>query len=168
MIELSALVCYAGLLAFAAFSDIRSLTIPNWVSIALSAIYPIAGLAAGLPLTDIGIHFLLGFGVLVVGFLLFQANIIGGGDAKLLAATAIWTGPPALLTFLFWTTLAGGLMALSLLLARQFLKQTETNPAFVNRLLKTQNGIPYGLAIMAGGLMALPALPVATSILTPP
>ena len=124
-------------------------------------------LAAGLPLGDIGMHLLFGLAVLAIGFFLFQANIIGGGDAKLLAAATVWTGFPGLPVFLFWTAITGGILALALLAARQFLKQTETRPAFVNRLLK-QTGIPYGLAIMAGGLMAIPALPFAASALTSP
>jgi Flp pilus assembly protein protease CpaA len=60
----------------------------------------------------------------------------------------------------FWTALSGGAMALAPLAARQFVKQAETNPPFVNRLLKQQNGIPYGVAIMFGGLMAIPSLPL--------
>jgi len=43
--------------------------------------------------------------------------------------------------------------------ARQFVKQAETNPPFVNHLLQKQSGIPYGVAIMAGGLLAIPSLP---------
>ena len=167
MLEILALTIFAGLLIYAACSDIASLTIPNWVSIALAGVFPAAALAAGLPLGDIGMHLLFGLAVLAIGFFLFQANIIGGGDAKLLAAATVWTGFPGLPVFLFWTAIAGGILALALLAARQFLKQTETRPAFVNRLLK-QTGIPYGLAIMAGGLMAIPALPFAASALTSP
>lgn len=168
MIEFAAIATYAGLLVYAAISDVRTLTIPNWVSIALAGLFPAAALAAGMNVGDIGMHLLFGFAVLAVGFLLFQANIVGGGDAKLLAAAAAWTGSAAILPFLFWTAMAGGLMALALLAARHFVKQAEANPAFLNRLLKTQSGVPYGLAIMAGGLMAIPALPLAPTTLTLP
>mgnify|MGYP001396353500 FL=1 len=167
MLEILALTAFAGLLIYAACSDIASLTIPNWVSIALTGIFPAAALAAGLPLGDIGMHMLFGLAVLAIGFFLFQANIIGGGDAKLLAAATVWTGFPGLPIFLFWTAVAGGILALALLAARQFLNQAESHPAFLNRLLK-QTGIPYGLAIMAGGLMAIPALPFTVGALTSP
>jgi prepilin peptidase CpaA len=99
---------------------------------------------------------------------LFQANVIGGGDAKFVAATAVWTGFTAFLPFLFWMAVSGGVMALALLAARQFLSQAETNPPFVNRLLKEQNGIPYGVAIMIGGLVSAPAIPILSSVLTLP
>lgn len=167
MLDLIALAAFAGLLLYAACSDIARLIIPNWVSIALAAIFPVAALAAGAPLSGIGLHILFGFAVLAVGFFLFQANIIGGGDAKLLAATAIWTGFAAFPHFILWTALAGGVMAAVLLAARQFLT-AETYPPVVHHLLKKQNGIPYGVAIMVGGLMVIPSLPYLTTSLTLP
>lgn len=158
MVDLLALTAFAGLLIYAAYSDIARLTIPNWVSMALTALFVAAALVVGMPLAEIGLHLAFGAAMLVGGFLLFQGAIIGGGDAKLLAAAAVWTGFAAFAPFLFWTAAAGGVVALSLLAARRFIKQTETNPAFVNRLLERQSGVPYGVAIMTGGLMALPAL----------
>lgn len=163
MLDLLALAAFAGCLIYAAFSDVATLTIPNWVSLALTVVFAGAALARGMPLGDIGVHLVFGLAVLAAGFFLFQAKILGGGDAKLLAAAAVWTGPEAFTPFLFGTAIAGGLLALALLAARQFIKQNETQPAFFARLLKQQEGIPYGLAIMAGGLMALPALPFAAA-----
>lgn len=168
MLELIALALFAGLLVYAACTDIASLTIANWVSIALAGIFVIAALLTGMPLDQIGLHFLFGFGVLAVGFFLFQANVIGGGDAKLLAAAAIWTGFPAFPAFMFWTAIAGGVIALSLIAARRWVPQVEGGPDFVNRLLTPGSGVPYGVAIMAGGLAALPSLPLAQTSLTLP
>jgi prepilin peptidase CpaA len=159
MLSILALAAFAGLLIYAACSDIARMIIPNWVSVALSAAFPVAALAAGMPLGEIGMHVLFGAAVLAVGFFLFAANIFGGGDAKVLAAAAVWTGFGAFWPFIFWTVAAGGIMAIALLAARQFVKQAETNPPFVNHLLQKQNGIPYGVAIMCGGLMAIPSLP---------
>lgn len=167
MFEMIALAAFAGLVVYAACSDMARLIIPNWVSIALAAIFPIAALIAGAPLMNIGLHLLFGFGVLALGFVLFQFNIIGGGDAKLLAAVSIWTGMTAFMPFIFWTAIAGGVMALALLTARQLLP-VGTYPAFVDHLLKKQNGIPYGVAIMVGALMAIPFLPYLSSPLTLP
>lgn len=158
MLVLLALIVFAGLLIYAAASDVTSYTIPNWVSIALVVGFTALALALGMPWQELGWHFLFGFAVLIVGFFLFQARVFGAGDAKLIAATALWTGIAAFTPFIFWTAAVGGLLAASLLAARQFIKQTETNPPFVNRLLKEQQGIPYGLAIMAGGLMSTPVL----------
>jgi prepilin peptidase CpaA len=166
MFEILALAVFAALLLYAAGSDVARLTIPNWVSIALTAAFVPAALALGMPLGEIGMHLLFGVAVLAVGFFLFQANVIGGGDAKLLAATAVWTGFTAFMPFMFWTAVAGGVMALLMLGARQLIRQAETHPPFVNRLLEHKGGIPYGVAIMAGGLMAIPSLPFATGALT--
>lgn len=168
MFELFALAVFAGLLIYAACYDVARLIIPNWVSLALAAAFPVAALATGEPFASIGMHLAFGLAVLTAGFVLFQANIIGGGDAKLVAAAAVWTGLPGFAPFIICTTIAGGLMALVLVTARQFLKHAETYPPFVNHLLKKQNGIPYGVAIMAGGLMAIPALPFMTVPLTTP
>lgn len=168
MLELVALAVFAGLLIYAAGSDVTSYTIPNWVSLALAGAFPVFALALGMPLGQIGVQVLFGVAILLVGFFLFQAKVFGGGDAKLIAAAAIWTGPAAFIPLIFWTAAAGGVMALAMLAARQFIPQTETNPGFVNRLLMRQNGIPYGLAILAGGLMAIPTLPILTHPLTLP
>lgn len=168
MFELLPLLAFAGLLVFAACSDVATMTIPNWVSIALAALFPIAALITGQPLIVIGIHLAFGLAVLVVCFFLFQANILGGGDAKLIAAAAVWTGGAAFGTFALWTALVGGGLALIMLGVRWRVKPAETRPAFVNRLLKPRGGVPYGVAIAAGGLMALQALPIASASLTMP
>lgn len=168
MMVLLALAAFAVLLIYAACSDIARLSIPNWVSIAMAALFVAAALFVGMSLAEVGLHMAVGATVLVVGLILFQANIIGGGDAKLLAAAALWTGFTAFAPFMFWTVAAGGALALALLAARCLMKQSATNPAFVNRLLKRQNGVPYGVAIMAGGLMALPALAFVLDPLTVP
>lgn len=167
MFELLALAAFAGLVLYAACSDIARLIIPNWISIALVAIFPVAALIAGAPFAEIGLHLLFAFGVLALGFVLFQFNVIGGGDAKLLAAVSIWTGYTAFVPFIMWTALAGGAMALVLLTARQ-LVPAGSYPRVVDHLLKKQNGIPYGVAIMVGALMAIPSLPYVSSPLTLP
>jgi prepilin peptidase CpaA len=168
MLEMLALVAFASLLVYAACTDVASLTIPNWVSIALAALFVPIALLTHMPLNEIGVHLLFGFGLLAVGFFLFQANIIGGGDAKLLAGAAVWTGFTAFLPFIVWTTMAGGVVALALLSARQWVVPTAALPGFVNRLLTPKSGVPYGVAIMMGGLMALPSLPFAEHALTLP
>lgn len=165
MFEIIALAAFTGLVVFAACSDMARLIIPNWVSIALAAIFPIAAFIAGASFIEVGLNVLFGFGVLAIGFVLFQFNVIGGGDAKLLAAVSIWTGVTAFIPFIVWTAIAGGVMALALLTARQLIP-AGTYPAFVDHLLKKQNGIPYGVAIMIGALMAIPSISYLSSSLT--
>jgi len=167
MIALAALALFAALLIYAACSDIMSLTIPNWVSIALVAIFLAAAPFGGLSWRDIGIHLLFGFAVLGVGFLLFQANVFGGGDAKLLGAVSVWTGFAGFGEFAIATVMAGGVLALTLLTARKYAPLFAAHhPEFVNRLLTPKMGAPYGVAIMIGGLKAMPVLPIAATALT--
>jgi len=167
MIELIALAIFAGLLVYAACSDVASLIIPNWVSIAMAAAFAPAALLVHVPLGDIGIHYAFAVAVLAVGFFMFQANVLGGGDAKLLAAASVWTGFTAFPPFILGTALAGGALALLILSARKWSPLLAGFPPFVTRLLTPQSGLPYGVAIMAGGLMALPALPFATALTLP-
>src|SRR5262249_10204800 len=92
MISLIALAVFAGLLIYAAWSDIIPLTIPNWLSIATALLFAPFAFILHMPLEMIGMHYGFAIAILVVGFFLFQANIFGGGDAKLVAAGAVWTG----------------------------------------------------------------------------
>jgi len=166
LLSLLALAVFAGLMIYAACSDVASLTIPNWVSLALAGAFPVFAFVAGYGPALIGMHFLCGFAVLAVGFLLFQLNVFGGGDAKLLAAGAVWTGFAALTPFVFWTALAGGAFAAALLLARRYGAAFAAAPPFVYRLLTPKTGVPYGVAIMIGALMAAPAMAVFSGALT--
>lgn len=153
MMEVLPLALFAGLLIFAAVSDVATMKIPNWVSIALAAAFPIYALIAGMAWTEIGWHLAFGFAVLIVGYLLFQINVMGGGDAKLIAAASVWTGVGSFGAFALWTALAGGALAIILMFARKAVQPSDARPAFVNRLLKPRGGVPYGVAIAAGGLV---------------
>ena len=166
LVSLLALVLFAGLLIYAAGSDIASLTIPNWVSLMMAGAFPVFALASGMGLAAIGMSLLFGVGVLALGFFLFQANIIGGGDAKLLAAASIWTGLGAFTPFLMWTALAGGAFALILIIGRKYAPTFAAAPPFVYRLLTPKTGVPYGVAIMIGGLLATPSMPLFAAALT--
>jgi len=145
-----------GLVLFAAFSDIGSMTIPNWVSIALALAFPIAALSADMSWGAIGLHAGVGALVFLAGFALFAMGVLGGGDVKIIAAVSVWTGASALAPFAFWTTAAGGVLALALLLARKAAAPGETRPAFLNRLLDPARGIPYAVAIAVGAIASLP------------
>ena len=81
----------AGVIA-AALKDMTSFTIPNWISAALVAAFIPVALLVHMPMGAIGLSFAVGAGALVVGFAMFALGWCGGGDAKLLAASAIWLG----------------------------------------------------------------------------
>jgi prepilin peptidase CpaA len=146
----------AGLLA-AAVKDVTSFTIPNWLCAGLALGFAPAALAAGASLGLLGAHALVGAAALAAGFLLFMTGACGGGDAKLIAACALWLGWPALVPFLVWTAAAGGLIALGLLIARRtpLAACARGGPAWLGRLV-SERDLPYGLAIAVGGLLAFP------------
>ncbi len=167
MLDAIALLIFAGLLLYAAASDAASLIIPNWVSAALALAFPPLALADGLPLDQIGVHAAFGFGALIVTFFLFQANVIGGGDAKLIAAVGVWTGAAGFLTFLLSAAIAGGVMAAALMVLRSRVPYLPGAPGFVNRLLEHKAGMPYGLAILVGGWAAIDVLPFVSPLTLP-
>jgi prepilin peptidase CpaA len=89
----------------------------------------------------------VGFAVFAVAAALFAGNILGGGDAKLLGAVALWAGPAWVLEALLVTALLGGVAAVARLL----------RPIFLTPVLGPQPGaretsLPYGVAIAGGGL----------------
>ena len=148
----------AGLIA-AALKDATSFTIPNWISILLVACFLPAALAGHMPMGALGLCLAAGAIALVVGIALFAMGWCGGGDAKLLAAAALWLGWPAVLPFLAFTGLAGGALAGGLMLLRGGLLEPYLvrGPAWLGRLLTPKEDLPYGLAIAVGALAAFPS-----------
>ncbi|WP_294644578.1 prepilin peptidase [uncultured Aureimonas sp.] len=157
MASLLVLVFAAAMIA-AALTDLASMTIANRLVVALAAAFLPFGLAAGLTATAFLLHLAAGMGVLAITFGCFAAGWMGGGDAKLMAAVALWLGPtPELASFALWTSILGGVLTLAFLAARSLLSPT-TGLAPVDRLLRSDTGIPYGVAIGAAGLAMVPAM----------
>ena len=122
---------------------------------------PVA-LLAGLPLQVFVVCAGTGLAALAVGIALFALRVMGGGDAKLAAACLLWLGPAALPSFMLWTALAGGALAVSLLLARRAPAPfAARGPHWVGRLLSRDADVPYGIAIAVGALVAFPLSPLA-------
>lgn len=163
VIAYAAVLAFPALVVLAAARDAASFTIPNAIPLLLLAIFPIAALSAGLPLTQTGLHLAVGAGVLVVGMVMFAVRWLGGGDAKLFAAVALWVGWSALPDFLLGAALAGGVLATVLMLLRSAaLRQfVLAGPRFLVRLAEPGEGVPYGVAIAVGALAALPKTPFA-------
>ncbi len=160
MLDLISSFVFLGLLLWAAGCDIARMEIPNRISVLLACAYLPLALAAGQSLGAIGLHYAIGALALALAYLLFQLNVFGGGDAKILAAMSIWTGIAAMSPLLVWMAVAGGLLSLSLILARRMAAPAAGRPAFLNRLLDREVGAPYVVAIAVGGVAALPHLPI--------
>jgi prepilin peptidase CpaA len=158
-LQTALLVLFPALAILAALSDATSMTIPNWISAALALAFFPAALLVGLPTGQIGISVALGVAALMVGAGMFALHWIGGGDAKLLAASVLWLGLAGAGPFLVWTAIAGGVLALALLGARRAVETLGfpfRKPQWLERLLAPAGDIPYGIAIAAGALAAFP------------
>jgi prepilin peptidase CpaA len=157
MIENLALVIFPALMLFAAFSDLLTMTIPNRVSALLIATYVVTAVYFHTPLATIGAHVGCGLAVLALTFTFFQFNWIGGGDAKLAAATALWLGWDNLLDYGLISSLAGGVLTLAILQLRSdWAPPRLLSFAFMQRLAQKNAGVPYGVALAFAGLLLYP------------
>lgn len=158
-IALIVLLCVLPALVIAAgLTDLTTMTIPNWISLALMVGFIPAALAVGLPLSQVAVHFGVALVALFLGAGLFALRLLGGGDAKLLAAVSLWMGLSGSFTFILITTIAGGLFSLILMMVRaQPGLEAVAGPAWFGRLLQPKGDIPYGVAIAAGALIVFPS-----------
>lgn len=152
------LLIFPAAMILAASLDLFTMTIPNWLTAGLAAAFfalaPFAGLGAG----EIAWHAATGATMLAVGFALFSFGAIGGGDAKLFAATALWLGWEHLLHYAILFAIIGGVLTVALLMARRMpLPEPLARVGWISRLHHHKTGIPYGIALAAGGLLVLPA-----------
>ena len=155
--QILALVVFPGLLSWAAATDLLTMTIPNRISLALVACFFPMALVSGMPFVDIASHSSAGLAMLLFCFCLFSFGLLGGGDAKLVAAVALWFGWMPLAPFVVYTALFGGAMSLIIISARRMpLPATLERVPWITRLHSSGEGIPYGLAIAAGAFIAYP------------
>jgi len=157
MIELLLTVLLPAMVVLAGIGDFFTMRIPNWLNVVIAlSVFPVAWLA-GMPFEVFQWHLAAGTVVLVMGFGLFAAGVIGGGDAKLLAAVALWMGWPQVVTFLVFTALAGGAIAI-LMKAWQVVRvEHEVKGAtWLKQVLRAKLDLPYGVAIAAGCVVAYP------------
>jgi prepilin peptidase CpaA len=145
----------------AGLKDATSYIIPNRLNAALALAFVPAALCAGLSAPAFGACVLAGFVALALGVGLFCFRVIGGGDAKLLAACVLWLGPADAAPFLAWTAVAGGLLAVGLVAARRTPGlATASGSPWVRRLLEPKGEAPYGVAIAVGALIVFPTSPI--------
>jgi len=161
MIEAAIFVILPLCLAVAAFSDLFTMSIPNRVSVILFGAFLLVAPLAGLSAAMIGMHLLASLIVFAVCFTLFALGIMGGGDAKLLTASAVWFGfNSSLMTFVLYVSIVGGLLTLLILMMRKQENAILASGLPVPPLLFTAKKIPYGIAIGLGGFLAYPSSPL--------
>ncbi len=151
-IYLAAVWSFPAFLSYAALRDLRSFTIPNWIPAAVVTGFLLAAVAEGSLWSNAALmHASAGGAVLIVAAILFFRGLIGGGDAKLIAAVSVWMGWSHLPQFLLLMALAGGVLALSWLVAKR-LASIALIPSWANRYFTSADGIPYGVAVAVAGM----------------
>ena len=151
------LLLFPALMAFAASSDLLTMTISNRLSLALAGGFFLLMIVTGMSLHAAGMHVAAAATVLVVAFVFFSQGWIGGGDAKLAAATALWFGFDYLLDYLIYASLFGGALTLAIIQFRKIpLPAMLARQGWILRLHETDGGIPYGIALAAAALAVYP------------
>jgi prepilin peptidase CpaA len=157
ILDIARLMLFPALMAFAASSDLFTMTISNRVSLALAAGFLALAVLSGMGSYDILSHLAAGAVVLVVAFACFAMGWVGGGDAKVAAAVALWFGFSHLLHYLLYASLFGGALTLLLLQFRQWpLPYLLAKQPWLLKLHAKETGIPYGIALAIGALMIYP------------
>ncbi|MDX2307692.1 MAG: prepilin peptidase [Hyphomicrobium sp.] len=143
-------------MAFAAATDVLTLTIPNRISLALIVSFFLAAPLAGMSLETMLMHVGAFAFILAVGIVVFSLGWMGGGDAKLMAAGSLWIGFPLLVPFFAYIAICGGALAVVMLLYRRIPAEALPGHDWVARLHRAESGIPYGLAIAGGAMWVYP------------
>lgn len=152
-----ALYLFAVLMMMAAYFDATRFTIPNWLCGLVALTFVVAAPFSGLGWSELGLHALTGFAALLLGMLLFATGTLGGGDAKLIAAAALWFGWPDTGWFIGFTALTGGGLALLLLTLRRTVPMLPVAGGWIEgSALEDGAPVPYGIALAAGALIVLP------------
>lgn len=144
-------------MAFSAANDLFTMKIPNRISLALIGGFIGVALLIRMPLETFGVHLGCALAVLACTFALFSRNLLGGGDAKLMAAGALWMGSAHVVEYLIFVTLFGGVLCLAIIAYRRMVPAALLASGWAQRLHTAGGPIPYGIAIAAGGLMEFPA-----------
>jgi prepilin peptidase CpaA len=136
-------------------TDARSLNIPNWHTLVILACFIPAFLAMPSAFAGGLIPHLEAMAIVfVVTYLLFFLGLLGGGDSKLGTGLGLWIGLKGLVYFLFYMSIAGGLLGVAALYIRKH--KIFKNPAagsWVAQLQNGRNAMPYGIAISFGAWM---------------
>jgi len=162
MLEALIFVVFPFCMVFAAVSDTVSMTIANRVPLLLLVVFAVVAPLTGMGWAAYGWHLAAGGLVLAVTFSLFALGGMGGGDAKLLSATAVWMGfSLQLVEYLVTSAFLGGMLTLAILAYRGSALAVFTgHNMFLRNFADPKGGIPYGIALGIGGLVTYPGSPL--------
>lgn len=151
------LAALAIALLVAAFTDLRSRQIGNWLNAGIALGAPLFWWSTGLdPWPGMALQLGVALATFIICAILFALRAMGGGDVKLLTALALWIAPLPFLKLLILMAILGGILTL-LFGAWHIMKRRRDRLA-----------IPYGVAISLAGLWVigtdyLPATAFATA-----
>jgi prepilin peptidase CpaA len=152
-----AFLVFPALLILAGIFDCLTLKIPNWLTATVALLFFPAALLIGMPGQEYLTHFAAALIVLAGGFTLYAAGLFGAGDAKLMAAAALWFGWPASMPFVVYTVLAGGVLAIIVLIWNLVRTDQEIRGySWISRFERFKPSVPYGVAIAVGAILAYP------------
>ncbi len=152
----------AGLVLIAAAIDSQRFQIPNWIPLTVIIAFLFAASLGSTQTYWMG-HAIAGLLTLAVGLAAFKYRVMGGGDVKLIAAIALCIGMPNVFVLLASIGIAGGILALFIMMARSasnlwLTPQTAESAQSLLPMLRANAPAPYGIAIAAGTLFTLFAL----------
>lgn len=154
LIGFAILAIFPICMVFATFYDIFTMTIPNRITLALVVSYAVLAPLAGLDLATIAWSVGLAFIILAIGFGLFAFGVMGGGDAKLLAASALWFGTAFTGEYLIYASILGGFLTIAILIGRNLiLPEAFLKIGWIMRLYDKKEGVPYGAALGPAALI---------------
>ena len=165
VLELAIVCVFPWAMAFGGAMDLFTMTIPNRVSLSMAIGFFVLAPFLGLGLVGFLHHLAAGGAMLAIGIAMFAMGWLGGGDAKLFAAGALWVGLDHLLEFTFFITTAGGALTMALLAFRSTLPHPWImRQAWALHLHDPKTGVPYGIAIAAAALAVYPLMPWAIAV----
>jgi prepilin peptidase CpaA len=158
MFSLLGLASFAALVIWAGIGDVRTFMITNRLNLAIAATFLVLCIPMGMDWGAIFNHLKVGVIASLIAMVMFLIGIYGGGDFKMTGAVALWLGPAPIIPFIFYTAIAGGILAIVLIVSRRLAARfgLPASPRWARRMLRRRSAAPYGVALAVGALMAVP------------
>jgi prepilin peptidase CpaA len=157
ILDLARLFLFPALMAFTAASDLLTMTISNRVSLAIAAGFLALAALSGMPPIEFLLHTGAGVTVLAAAFFCFAMGWVGGGDAKIVSAAALWFGFGHTMEFLLYASIFGGALTILLIQFREWpLPYALAGQPWLLRLHHKETRVPYGIALAVGALIVYP------------
>jgi len=151
------LVIFPLAMIYASVMDILTLTIRNVLVLLIVGAWAVLAPLAGFSLVDLGWSVAVAALVFVIVYVFFAFGWIGGGDAKLAAAAALWFQPQEALLFFIYASLFGGVLTFAILQLRARMLPVALNRvSWIAQLHDSRTGVPYAAAMGPAALIVLP------------